>query len=99
MKKLKNFCLLQIKKLNLHLSKIKNTSLKKHLIILNDGEKYKNQESISKIYNLLLKNKFSRDGCVAAFCGGVIGDMSGFAAATYQRGVNFVQIPTHFGNG
>ena len=91
----KNFALITNKKIkSLHLSKIKNTSLKKHLIILNDGEKYKNQDSISKIYNLLLKNKFSRDGCVVAFGGGVIGDMSGFAAATYQRGVNFVQIPT-----
>ena len=61
---------------------------------LNDGEKYKNQDSISKIYNFLLKNKFSRDGCIVAFGGGVIGDMSGFAAATYQRGINFIQIPT-----
>ena len=90
-----NFALITNKKIkSLHLSKIKNTSLKKNLIILNDGEKYKNQDSISKIYNSLLKNKFSRDGCIVAFGGGVIGDMSGFAAATYQRGVNFVQIPT-----
>ena len=90
-----NFAIVTNKKIkNLHFSKIKNTSLKKNVILLNDGEKYKNQDSISKIYNFLLKNKFSRDGCIVAFGGGVIGDMSGFAAATYQRGINFIQIPT-----
>ena len=90
-----NFAIVTNKKIkNLHFSKIKNTSLKKNIILLNDGEKYKNQDSISKIYNFLLKNKFSRDGCIVAFGGGVIGDMSGFAAATYQRGINFIQIPT-----
>ena len=91
----KNIALVTNKKINaLHLSKIKNSFIKKNKIILNDGEKYKNQESISKIYNYLLKNKFSRDSYLVAFGGGVIGDMTGFAAATYQRGINFIQIPT-----
>ena len=79
---------------SLHLSKINNSSIKNNQIILNDGEKYKNQESIDKIYNYLLKNKYSRDSCIIAFGGGVIGDITGYASATYQRGINFVQIPT-----
>ena len=77
---------------SLHLSKINNSSIKNNQIILNDGEKYKNQESIDKIYNYLLKNKYSRDSCIIAFGGGVIGDITGYASATYQRGINFVQI-------
>ena len=60
----------------------------------NRGEKFKNQDSINKIYNHLLKNKFSRDSCLVAFGGGVIGDTTGYASATYQRGINFIQIPT-----
>jgi 3-dehydroquinate synthase len=90
-----NFALVTNKKIkSLHLSKIKNNSIKKNQIILSDGEKYKNQESISKIYSYLLKNRFSRDSCLVAFGGGVIGDMTGYASATYQRGINFIQIPT-----
>ena len=76
-------------------SKVKDgKSIKKNKIILSDGEKYKNQESANKIYNYLLKNKYSRDSCLVAFGGGVIGDITGYAAATYQRGINFIQIPT-----
>ena len=90
-----NFALVTNKKIkSLHLNKIKNNLIKKNKIILSDGEKYKNQDSVSKIYSYLLKNKFSRDSCLIAFGGGVIGDMTGYAAATYQRGINFIQIPT-----
>ena len=90
-----NLVLITNKKIEkLHISKIKNTLLKKNKIIISDGEKYKNQDSITKIYNYLLKNKYSRDSCIVAFGGGVIGDMAGFAAATYQRGINFIQVPT-----
>jgi len=91
----KNIVFVTNKKIKtLHLSKIKNNFIKKNQIILNDGEIYKNQESISKIYSYLLKNKFSRDSYLVSFGGGVIGDITGFAAATYQRGINFIQIPT-----
>ena len=91
----KNLVLITNKKIEkLHISRIKNTLLKKNKIIISDGEKYKNQDSITKIYNYLLKNKYSRDSCIVAFGGGVIGDMAGFAAATYQRGINFIQVPT-----
>ena len=90
-----NFALVTNKKIkSLHLNKIKNNLIKKNQIILSDGEKYKNQDSVTKIYSYLLKNKFSRDSCLVAFGGGVIGDMTGYAAATYQRGINFIQIPT-----
>ena len=91
----KNLVLITNKKIEkLHISKIKNALIKKNKIIISDGEKYKNQDSITKIYNYLLKNKYSRDSCIVAFGGGVIGDMAGFAAATYQRGINFIQVPT-----
>ena len=91
----KNLVLITNKKIEkLHISKIKNALIKKNKIIISDGEKYKNQDSITKIYNYLLKNKYSRDSCIIAFGGGVIGDMAGFAAATYQRGIDFIQVPT-----
>ena len=93
--KQKDFALVSNRKIKgLHISKIKSTLFKKNQILINDGEKYKNQESISKIYGHLLKNKYSRDACLVAFGGGVIGDMTGYAAATYQRGIDFIQIPT-----
>ena len=63
-------------------------------VILPDGEQYKNLEILNKIYDALLQNRFDRQCTLIALGGGVIGDMTGFAAATYQRGVNFIQIPT-----
>ena len=63
-------------------------------IILPDGEKYKNTDSLNTIYSELLKSKADRNITLIALGGGVIGDITGFAAATYMRGVNFVQIPT-----
>ena len=63
-------------------------------IILPDGEAHKNWESLNLIYDALLANRCDRGTTIAALGGGVIGDLAGFAAATYQRGVPFVQIPT-----
>jgi 3-dehydroquinate synthase len=63
-------------------------------VILPDGEEYKTLEIVSRIYDNLLEHNFSRSCTLIALGGGVIGDMCGFAAATYQRGVNFIQIPT-----
>lgn len=63
-------------------------------IILPDGEQYKTLETVNRIYDILLQKRFDRRCTLIALGGGVIGDMTGFAAATYQRGVNFVQIPT-----
>lgn len=58
------------------------------------GERYKTLASIQKIYNAALENRLERSSTLVALGGGVIGDMTGFAAATWLRGVNFVQVPT-----
>lgn len=64
------------------------------IVILPDGEQYKNLEQLTKIFDKLLEKKFSRNATLIALGGGVIGDMGGFAAACYQRGIAFIQIPT-----
>jgi 3-dehydroquinate synthase len=63
-------------------------------VILPDGEEFKNLEVLNQIFDALLQAKFSRRVTLVALGGGVIGDMTGFAAASYQRGVPFIQIPT-----
>lgn len=63
-------------------------------VILPDGEQYKNQYHIDMIYDALMDHHCSRDVTLVALGGGVIGDMTGFAAASFMRGVNFIQIPT-----
>jgi 3-dehydroquinate synthase len=63
-------------------------------IILPDGEAYKTWESLNLIYEILLLTRCDRSTTIVALGGGVIGDLAGFAAATYQRGVPFIQIPT-----
>ncbi len=62
--------------------------------ILPDGEAEKTLDNIAKIYDFLLQCRFERNCTLIALGGGVIGDMTGFVAATYQRGVDFIQIPT-----
>lgn len=63
-------------------------------LILDDGEEFKNQSSLNRIYDALISKRHHRDTTLLALGGGVVGDMTGFAAATYQRGVGFVQLPT-----
>jgi len=63
-------------------------------IILPDGEEEKNWENLMKVFDVLLAEKCDRKTTLVALGGGVIGDMTGFAAAAYMRGVPFVQIPT-----
>ncbi len=63
-------------------------------VVLPDGEKYKNLEVWNRIMDALLENRFARDCTLVALGGGVVGDMAGFAAACYQRGVAFIQVPT-----
>jgi 3-dehydroquinate synthase len=63
-------------------------------IVLPDGEQYKTLEYLNKIFDALLQAHCNRDVTLIALGGGVIGDMTGFAAATYQRGVDFIQVPT-----
>lgn len=63
-------------------------------LILKDGEEYKNFENYKLILDTAAENFFERNDCIIAFGGGVIGDIAGFAAATYMRGCDFIQIPT-----
>ena len=63
-------------------------------VVLPDGEKYKTLETVNLIFDALLEKGHNRTTTLIALGGGVIGDMCGFAAASYQRGVNFVQVPT-----
>ncbi len=63
-------------------------------IVLPDGEEYKNAETLGLIYDALLTHRCERNTPLIALGGGVVGDMTGFAAATYLRGVPFIQIPT-----
>lgn len=63
-------------------------------LVLADGEAHKNTETLTQIYDFLLSSNISRKAVLIALGGGVIGDMTGFAAATYQRGIDFVQVPT-----
>jgi len=64
------------------------------LLTVPDGEEYKNLTELKNIYDVLVKNRFERGSPILALGGGVIGDIAGFAAATYLRGVPYVQIPT-----
>ncbi|THA00166.1 3-dehydroquinate synthase [Rodentibacter pneumotropicus] len=63
-------------------------------ILLPDGEKYKTLDSLNLIFTKLLQGNHGRDTTIIALGGGVIGDVAGFAAASYQRGVRLIQIPT-----
>ncbi len=63
-------------------------------VILPDGEVYKTYDGILPIIDCLMENKFDRRVTLIALGGGVIGDMTGYAAAIYRRGVNFIQVPT-----
>ena len=62
--------------------------------ILPDGESHKTLANLARLLDVLVANRLGRDCSVVALGGGVVGDMAGFAAATYQRGVDFVQVPT-----
>ncbi len=63
-------------------------------VILPDGEEYKTLEVTNRVFDVLLEHRFDRQSTLIALGGGVIGDITGFAAACYQRGVAFIQIPT-----
>ncbi|BBI48656.1 hypothetical protein HORIV_10770 [Vreelandella olivaria] len=73
-------------------------SLPEHLevrtVVLPDGEQYKTIEQVTRIWDALLEAGFNRRCTLIALGGGVIGDMVGYAAASYQRGVAFIQVPT-----
>lgn len=62
--------------------------------VIEAGEKSKNLDTVKDIYKFLIDNRFERNSVLLALGGGVVGDITGFAAATFLRGINFVQIPT-----
>lgn len=74
------------------LSKISAKEL--YIIIVPDGEEYKNQQSVDLILESLFNHRFNRKSLLIAFGGGVIGDMTGYVSSIYQRGIDFIQIPT-----
>ena len=80
----------------LYLSAVKEASVGYQVdeVILPDGEAYKDLTTLNLIYDALLEKQHNRTTTLIALGGGVIGDMTGFAAASYQRGVNFIQVPT-----
>jgi 3-dehydroquinate synthase len=63
-------------------------------VVLPDGERYKTLDTLVRVFDALVEQRMNRDACIAALGGGVVGDMAGFAAACYQRGVDYVQFPT-----
>jgi 3-dehydroquinate synthase len=65
-----------------------------HVFVVPDGEEYKNIATLQNIYDALISAALDRGAFIVALGGGVVGDMSGFAAATYLRGIPFVQVPT-----
>jgi 3-dehydroquinate synthase len=64
------------------------------VVTLPDGEQWKTLETLARIIDALIERRLNRDAAVVALGGGVIGDMAGFAAACYQRGVDYIQVPT-----
>ena len=74
------------------LSKISAKEL--YIITVPDGEEYKNQASVDLIMESLFNHRFNRKSMLIAFGGGVIGDMCGYVSSIYQRGIDFIQIPT-----
>ena len=79
---------------HLHTLLEKITATKCHVVTIPDGEKYKTLETIENILNACFEHKLDRKSLLIAFGGGVIGDMTGFTASLYQRGIDFIQIPT-----
>jgi len=79
------------------LIKIVLSSLPKNSTIIqyfNASEKNKNQKSVHKIISLLLRKNFNRNDCLISIGGGITGDVSGFAASIYKRGLKFINVPT-----
>ena len=73
---------------------IKEAGFDLHTVIIPDGEEYKDLRQMQKIYDELLKQKLDRLSGLIALGGGVIGDITGFAASTYMRGISYIQVPT-----
>lgn len=75
-------------------SALKKHGFKTEFFVIEAGEESKNLQNLQRIYKFFLDNELDRTSTVIALGGGVVGDLAGYAAATYLRGVNFVQVPT-----
>lgn len=75
-------------------SSLKHLDFKVQSVVIAPGEKRKSFAQVARLYGWLLENRFGRDSGIIALGGGVVGDLSGFVASTFQRGVVFVQFPT-----
>jgi len=73
---------------------LKSNEIRFDSVILQDGEEFKTMASVERIINKLIQQRHDRNTTLIALGGGVVGDITGFAAAIYQRGVHFIQIPT-----
>ncbi len=73
---------------------LKKRGIKVDYLILHDGERYKNLDSVQLCYDWLLEQRADRHSLIAVLGGGVTGDVGGFAASSYMRGVPYIQIPT-----
>lgn len=76
------------------INSLKNAGFEPLHVIIPDGEEYKNYSQTYQILTELLKNKLDRKSCLIALGGGVIGDITGFVASIYMRGIDFIQVPT-----
>ncbi|MDO9513551.1 MAG: 3-dehydroquinate synthase, partial [Elusimicrobiota bacterium] len=73
---------------------LKKRGIETRTVILPDGERYKNLKTLEKLYSAAVKNLITRKCFAVALGGGVVGDITGFFAATFMRGIDFIQIPT-----
>jgi 3-dehydroquinate synthase len=73
---------------------LRNAGVEVFPVIVPDGEQHKSWTTLNQIFDALLANRSERKSAIIALGGGVVGDLAGFAAATYQRGVPFIQVPT-----
>jgi len=76
------------------INSVKQSGIVPKVFLIPDGEEYKDSLWASYLYGELLKARFDRDSLLVAFGGGVVGDMTGFVASTYMRGIRYVQVPT-----
>src|SRR5690606_9443130 len=76
------------------LQAMENVGFQPDVWLMGDGEKYKSVETTSAAWDYLIEKKYTRKTCIIAFGGGVIGDLAGFVAASFLRGVSFIQVPT-----
>ncbi|MEO8678839.1 MAG: 3-dehydroquinate synthase [Vicinamibacterales bacterium] len=78
----------------LHGKRLRGVGSERSAVLVDDGERFKNMATVARVHDALIKGKADRSAVVVAVGGGVIGDLVGFAAATYLRGIRVVQVPT-----